>query len=1051
MNSLKKNLTLALLLSFSYFSTTIFGYQLLEGDKSAAEGQTFSFPVGPYAINKSGEYFFVAAHESNVKDSGNVKEFTLSRVGRNRDKLYPLVPKYAVVHGQSGQGNPLFDVGITFLSLLENRRDRAIDIYPVVVTSEDNTAVHVLDLANFRGALYKKNEDGICDELSSRISVITFDSIVNANDDAITAINAITTADPGSIFTAVDMGNPHGGIATLMLAYKKESSSNKTEKQLALDKAHDKELEDLEVKVKDEKNMQKIDEKETSNKSVDKHLLGDKNKEEEKKDTEPSESDKDSDKKEVPKKTVLDIVQLNSTAPLNITSDVVKIVGDLASIQVLDMYWDSVLECLFIALHVQSGVNVSDGAKALVLGKFENSTLVLKDIVPDTALTGQDKIIGGTGADVEFSLHKVRTMHTSNRLSYIITLGGQGDQESTKQNVSALPIVDDMRSTDSCCMLADKDSLPVDTFRGGCIRRIVSRKIEDAAQDGSDLLTENSPEAAVGGGSLGFDIADIFVVGDAVFAVVEPQQDNELGGLYMSRALFDKNGKIKNWTAWQHVSSTDAPLYGKVLDPAEGNFYFLTGNAQDNVKTVKRTVWASGDENGVQDLISAVNAEFSQERAGIQGLFEFPYKKQGAPVGLKNITMLVATGYNKVVLSEIAQEDTSYIGDFTTDKQVFTDGTLNGFSALDTRVIAVSGGAVNEIGPIESCTVTLQSSGRLWIGGVNGLAVLVDSSGDGWELAAGLGPKFVGLTADMAFKKVGNFMFVRKLFQEENFLYVLTDQKLYRVDITASDFVAGVLDIVEIVSLATIPGLLPYGTLLDFVASDKLGILATSVGLFRVGDGKDVQVDTELNWTEIEVPSYCGPIKQLLAVSTTLREQDIVKENTNGVLYVLSADAGKNVSQFNRFTVNYTVSENKNGALEINSQTILPFPDYFVQKQSVLTCSPSCACSTVCQSNGQTLGSSEQGLHSYFVHFGTFRELLEDEGALRFSSFDRDQCWSPSLKLLPPGHVFGKSFPIVGSRTVTLSIQDNSDIVKILRSVTGPMFVAGDFGLKVNE
>jgi len=1024
---MKKNLTLALLLSFVCLSYNVRGYQLLEGDENAAEGQTFSFSVDKYAITTLGDYFFIAAKESGAQ------EFALSRVARGKNQFYALVPEFLEVNGEFGQPNPLFNKGIRLFSLLENKRDRLIDTYPVAVTATEPTVINVLNLANFRGELYAKDKEGLCDKKTSKLSLVSFDSILDAEGNPISEINSIATAGSGYIFAAVDVGDVGGGIALMMMVYRGANKTNKV-----VDKASEKELESLEKKPKD-KTLQQAQGNQDNAKKGD-----------------TSKEKKDSEQDQASKKVVLDMGQVGLAAGLNVTSAVAKIASDLDAIEVADMYWDDVLQCLFIALQVQASTGIHGGCKALVLGKIENGNLVLKSVAPDSVFVAQNEIVGAIGSGVQVSLHKVRTMLSSNRLRYAVVLGGNGAPDTTKRKVFALPLVNDLKETGTCCVLAKKDSLPEDTFAGTCIKRIVARTIKDPVQTNDDILTEDAAAAKVGGGDLSFgDISDIFVVGDAVFALVaSPDAADDQGMLFMSRALFDENGKIKRWTIWQRVSSADAPLYGKALDAKFGDFYFLTGESQKNgstnVKTVKRTVWGTGDKNGLQDLLSAVGSEFPEDTAGIQGLFEFPYNQNGAPLGLKKITMLVATGYKKVVLAELAQMDIRNVGDFSTDKQTLIDGTFNGFVSNDVRVIAISGGVLDEISPMQASTVTLQDSGRLWVGGIKGVAVLVDSNGNGWDTTTGLGPNFAGLTADMAFKKVGDFTFVRKLFQEGDFLYVLTDKKLYRVDLASSDFATGVLDSVEIATLETITGMSHMGTLLDFAASGKLGILATSVGLFRVGNGKNVQVDTDLNWTEVDVPSYCGPIKQLLAVSGSLREQDVAKEDSHGVLYVLGATASKNVAQFNRFTIN----DAQTG--EVNNQTILPFPDYFVQDQSATNCSPTCACSTACQASAaadqEDTSSVAKGLHTYYVHFGTFRELLKDEGAFRYSSFDRDLCRRPEVRMLIPGYVSGsRAFPIVASQSIDLSLEKKSDIVKILRSVTGPIFIAGDFGLKVNE
>lgn len=217
---LKKSLTLKFLLSFICLSSSVYGYELVVGDEGAVEGQTFSFPVGENEINKGGEFFYVAAHESNTKGSGDVKEFTLSRVRRDRffsqefpngvPKFEPLVPKFVKIVGQSGQTNPLYDTGIIFFSLLENRRDRMIDSFPVLVTSDRPKEIYVLDLSNYRDSLYeKKDEEGLCDKKSSKISVIPFTEIADAQGNLIDKIEGITSGSPANIFAAV---SPQGGF-----------------------------------------------------------------------------------------------------------------------------------------------------------------------------------------------------------------------------------------------------------------------------------------------------------------------------------------------------------------------------------------------------------------------------------------------------------------------------------------------------------------------------------------------------------------------------------------------------------------------------------------------------------------------------------------------------------------------------------------------------------------------------------------------------------------------------------------------------------------------
>ncbi|MFC1842875.1 hypothetical protein ACFLYU_04420 [Candidatus Dependentiae bacterium] len=1026
---------LALLLSFVCFSSPIFGAELITGDENAAEGQTFSFPIGEYAINTSGDYFYATAF------SAGAKEFSISRVKRGETAFRPLAPEFISINGQSGQEDPLFDDGIKHLYLLENRRDRVIHTYPVLVTNNELDKIYVLDLSKYFGRLYNVNTDGECDKKVSQISLAAFDSIVDANLDPISQVDAIAADTVGHIFAAVapnggSFGDPGSAIALLRFITFQSTNKKSKEKE---DKKIEGDLKGLEQgsTVGNSQLAAKTTKEDTKKNVKDFFIIKtftQAKTPEKSKDAQDGSQDKQGEgaqkKVEQEKKSFDGTRQYN--VALDRSSALVKIVSDLTSMQVSDMYWDSGLKRLFIALHVEAGAGIGDGCKALVLGKInDNGTLSLQNIAPDAVFVDQDEIVGAVGASAQVSLHKVRTMHSSNRLSYVVVLGGNGDVSSTKKNIYALPLVKNPKKV-THGTLANKNGLPEDLFVGSIIKKMNYRYFKDAATTNDEVLKSSDEAANVGAGQLDYDVSEIFVVGDAVFALVKPQDNNGQGNLYMSRALFDKNGKIKRWTKWQFVSSSTAPLFGASLDSAFGNFVLLSGDAQDNVKTVKRTLWSMGDENGVRDLSVVMGQEFQKEVAGIQGLFEFPYSSQGVPFGLENITMLVATGNKKVVLAELAKIDGGKLvrntGDFSTGKEVFTGGQITkNFPVNGTRVITISGGVLDAIGPIEAATVTLQSTGttvnnRLFVGGIGGVAVLVDDNGDGWT--TGLGPNFAGLTDTMAFRTVGDFTFVRKLVQEGDYLFILTDDKLYRVDLTSesNDFVNGVLDSVEIANFTTVSGMCEYSAFSDFIVSGKLGVLATSCGLFRVGNDKDIQTGslTDLGWTQVNIPSYSGPVKQLLAVSQSLRGQDVAKEDLNGVLYVLCSYCGKDVAQFNRFTVDYTA--------QVGDDTILPFPDYFVVDPK-----------------------TGVGSYSYFVNYGIFRELFRDEGAMRYSSADKDLCISPFLRLLPPGLVSGALLPIVSSKTLSLSIENDSDIVRILRSSTGPIFVAGDFGLKVNE
>src|SRR5690606_14554103 len=76
------------------------------------------------------------------------------------------------------------------------------------------------------------------------------------------------------------------------------------------------------------------------------------------------------------------------------------------------------------------------------------------------------------------------------------------------------------------------------------------------------------------------------------------------------------------------------------------------------------------------------------------------------------------------------------------------------------------------------------TNGWLFVGGSHGVAVLSAADGNGWDITTGLGPDFAGLSAGMSFKQFGSYSFVRKIMHDGDFLYILTDQVLDRIDLT---------------------------------------------------------------------------------------------------------------------------------------------------------------------------------------------------------------------------------------------------------------------------
>ena len=190
-----------------------------------------------------------------------------------------------------------------------------------------------------------------------------------------------------------------------------------------------------------------------------------------------------------------------------------------------------------------------------------------------------------------------------------------------------------------------------------------------------------------------------------------------------------------------------------------------------------------------------------------------------------------------------------------------------------TRFVSLSGSALASLGPI-TCSEIITNGTDHWIvvGGVNGIAVLADSAGAGWSGAI---DDFTGLSTDLAFKNIGNFSFVRKIISDSDYLYILTEEKLYRMQITSGGISANNISttVVAQVESKNTPGVAFY----DALISGDFCLLGTTFGLYRIANGGSVQTGgTSQEWSRVTVPDGLDPVIKLIPVTSTLEESDFV-------------------------------------------------------------------------------------------------------------------------------------------------------------------------------
>jgi len=214
-----------------------------------------------------------------------------------------------------------------------------------------------------------------------------------------------------------------------------------------------------------------------------------------------------------------------------------------------------------------------------------------------------------TNSATTVSLLKVRTMHTSTGLAYVIFNGGNGAANTVGNKVSAIPVVNGTGTA--------ADGLPakVTSFTNGQYT-VAAAALADlyasttiAVQVGNGLLPTAATTAA----------SDMYVDGDTVYVSIDiaPDPTNQ-PGIYSSHAVFNSLGQIDHWTDWRKVIPNDM---GNSATGSNGSVTFgavdsYTGHVlaiENNAAVAKVTQWTqpTGTPSSQPLLAAAVNSALS--------------------------------------------------------------------------------------------------------------------------------------------------------------------------------------------------------------------------------------------------------------------------------------------------------------------------------------------------------------------------------------------------------------------------------------------------------
>ena len=617
------------------------------------------------------------------------------------------------------------------------------------------------------------------------------------------------------------------------------------------------------------------------------------------------------------------VLKLNSTDNNNVFTG-----------NVVDLHWDAKLGRLFGAVAISSAG--TDGARVLFTGYLSQQgtndvKLNLNAIAPAAAFTLNSiaEVVGVTDDNESATLYRVATMHPSMGCSYAVV-------QAVDSFIYCLPLVDESvdpakKSTWSTsathATLAKKTVAPVDYYTTSPkgISYLSGRGFQTPATAAGDLYStgdaEDAKKMTVGQGAVLGNISDLQVYKDTVFVSTNSSIAPAVPGVWYSQALFDANGVIASWTPWQKIATenTGTPRVEGIGYASDQGLLFMLDGPTGAPDTVSISGWGTSDADGILGgttvdasvgLVAQLNAEFPKDRGGVMGLFDFNSSNEAFATGVNNLSLMIATGYQKVVIIKTGAANNDEVliptvGDFTTDKRTFTAGAISNDSVeadgvtATTTFIAVTGGDLTSLGAISCATIIedpVTNGGYIVVGGTGGVALLRRTNTlAGWA-PGGLAKSLDGATAfatNKSFQKIGTYTNVKRLWTAESsaglqVLYILTDNALYRIEATDLNLATPTATMI-----ATLAGLnLPdHASFADFIACDRLGLLAASHGLYRTGNGNNISTaaDTDaVGWTSVALPYGFSGVSKLIPLADS---ENIFQFAADGIgqVYVISS------------------------------------------------------------------------------------------------------------------------------------------------------------------
>ena len=519
------------------------------------------------------------------------------------------------------------------------------------------------------------------------------------------------------------------------------------------------------------------------------------------------------------------------------------------------LYWEPFIERLYIGLHVKTSpnANTDQGASALLMARIENNKLIVSPVLaPDAIASDSNVVVGARGPNQEMFIDKIRSLHTSTSLSYLIFAEGTTSKSHGLVSIYALPITNArskasaraIRQNHEHGKIASCTQEPVLSFFKIKRGRFEGRQHAHIAQTPDDLPDMHSEPVLVGGVALPEGtLIDIFCVNDLVFAIVEQAGQHTL---YKSQALFRENSTIGSWTSWTPIFNAPTIIGG--MPSAAVPLSILYTDEAEKIATV-HPQWlytAESKEVSIQSLANTIAQHMPPASGGVTTIAQLPLAKN-----TDHASAIFAIAGNGIVL--------------LTEMRKQIKESLSPQKPLFSAPLLFQNKSLKQVGHVTSACC-IKKGDRAWLiaGGVNGIAVCADANGHGFEQLPAQ-DEYAQFTNTYEFRHFKSIPCVRAVVADESFLYVLTNNQLIRYTITDHpDEWHGVTiaDNTVVRQLYT-----------ELLVEGACALLGTTHGLYRIGNGCDVRTlenAQSAQWTLVDIPrSHVCSIQQLFDLTST--------------------------------------------------------------------------------------------------------------------------------------------------------------------------------------